>query len=166
VSERELSTDLFGGRIALPLAIAPTGLNGIFWNKADLRLASAASHANIPFIQSTLSNDSIDDVARIEGLRHWWQLYVFGERRSRASVQNSFCCSRSSEAKSSSGRQKGPASSAMTENPFSASRHAKVAPPAPAPMMRKSTASFSPYSRMGAQPPRENTSGALGNGNL
>jgi (S)-mandelate dehydrogenase len=86
VSERELSTNLFGERIALPLAIAPTGLNGVFWDKADLRLASASARANIPFIQSTLSNDSIEDVARIEGLRHWWQLYVFGERRSRVAL--------------------------------------------------------------------------------
>jgi (S)-mandelate dehydrogenase len=70
----------------MPLAIAPTGLNALFWDKADLRLASAAARANIPFIQSTLSNDSMDEVAQIKGLRHWWQLYIFGERRSREAL--------------------------------------------------------------------------------
>lgn len=86
VSERDLSTTLFGEGIAMPLAIAPTGLNALFWDKADLRLASAAARANIPFIQSTLSNDSMDEVAQIKGLRHWWQLYIFGERRSREAL--------------------------------------------------------------------------------
>ena len=32
----------------------------------------------IPFVQSTMSNDTVEDVARVPGLRHWWQLYVFG----------------------------------------------------------------------------------------
>lgn len=82
VADRDLSTSLFGERIALPLAIAPTGLNGVFWDKADVRLAAAAARAAVPFIQSTLSNDPVEEVAQIAGLRHWWQLYVFDERRS------------------------------------------------------------------------------------
>ncbi|MBV8494477.1 MAG: alpha-hydroxy-acid oxidizing protein [Alphaproteobacteria bacterium] len=78
VSHTDVSTMLFGRRMAMPIAIAPTGLNGLFWPHADLRLAEAAAEAGIPFAQSTMSNDAMDRVARVPGLRYWWQLYVFG----------------------------------------------------------------------------------------
>jgi (S)-mandelate dehydrogenase len=58
--------------------VAPTGLNGLFWPHADLRLAEAAAAAGVPFAQSTMSNDLMSRVGRVPGLRHWWQLYVFG----------------------------------------------------------------------------------------
>ncbi|MGH7029382.1 MAG: alpha-hydroxy acid oxidase [Stellaceae bacterium] len=78
VSRRDVSTELFGRRMAIPLAIAPTGLNELFWPHADLRLAEAAAEAGVPFAQSTMSNDGMAMVGRVPGLRYWWQLYVFG----------------------------------------------------------------------------------------
>lgn len=78
VSRRNLSTRLLGRESALPLAIAPTGLNELFWPHADVRLAEAAAAAGVPFIQSTMSNDAMERVARVPRLRHWWQLYLFG----------------------------------------------------------------------------------------
>jgi (S)-mandelate dehydrogenase len=41
-------------------------------------LAQAAAKCGVPFVQSTMSNDRMEDVAQVPGLRHWWQLYVFG----------------------------------------------------------------------------------------
>ncbi|QGM96772.1 alpha-hydroxy-acid oxidizing protein [Methylocystis parvus] len=79
VSHRDQSVALFERSMPLPFAIAPTGLNGLFWRKADVLLARAAAEAGIPFIQSSMSNDPIEDVAAVPDLRHWWQLYVFGE---------------------------------------------------------------------------------------
>ena len=78
VSHRDISTVLFDRRMAMPIAIAPTGLNGIMWAHADLRLAQAAAEAGIPFAQSTMSNELMERVAQVPGLRYWWQLYVFG----------------------------------------------------------------------------------------
>ncbi len=78
VRHRDQSVKLFGRQTPLPFAIAPTGLNGLFRHKADFLLAEAAAEAGIPFIQSTMSNDRMEEIARIPGLRHWWQLYVFG----------------------------------------------------------------------------------------
>ena len=67
------------GRVApMPLIVAPTGLNGIFQKHGDTALAQAAAKAGIPFVQSTMSNDTIEMVARVAGLRHWFQLYIFG----------------------------------------------------------------------------------------
>lgn len=80
VSRRDQSISLFDRAMPLPFAIAPTGLNGLFWKKADVLLARAAAEAGIPFIQSTMSNDRMEDVAAVPNLRHWWQLYAFGDR--------------------------------------------------------------------------------------
>lgn len=78
VSHRDIATTLFDRPMPLPFAIAPTGLNGLFWYEADLHLAEAAAEAGIPFVQSTMSNVAMERIAKVPGLRHWWQLYVFG----------------------------------------------------------------------------------------
>lgn len=81
VSQRNAATTLFGRAMPLPIVIAPTGLNGLFRAGADRLLAEAAHEAGIPFTQSTMSNMAMEDVrAGLHGLRHWWQLYVFGPR--------------------------------------------------------------------------------------
>ena len=43
VSHRDVSTMLFGRKTTIPVAVAPTGFNGLFWPHADLRLAEAAA---------------------------------------------------------------------------------------------------------------------------
>jgi len=78
VSRRSLATKILGRAAAMPLIVAPTGLNGLFRHGADTALAQAAAAAGVPFVQSTMSNDSVEEVARVPRLRHWWQLYVFG----------------------------------------------------------------------------------------
>lgn len=78
VSQRSLETTLLGRKAAMPFVIAPTGLNGLFRHHADTMLAQAAASRGVPFVQSTMSNDRMEDVATVPGLRHWWQLYVFG----------------------------------------------------------------------------------------
>jgi (S)-mandelate dehydrogenase len=78
VSHRSLATTILGRPAPLPLIVAPTGLNGLFRHRADTELAQAAAACGIPFVQSTMSNDAVEDVARVPHLRHWWQLYVFG----------------------------------------------------------------------------------------
>ena len=79
VSERRLDVPILGHGAPLSLMIAPTGLNGIFLRGADSALARAAASAGVPFVQSTMSNDRLEEIACIPGVRHWWQLYVFGE---------------------------------------------------------------------------------------
>jgi (S)-mandelate dehydrogenase len=78
VSKRTLRRRVLGKDVFNPVMVAPTGLNGVFMRHADTELARGAAHAGVPFIQSTMSNDRMEDVAKVKGLRHWWQLYVFG----------------------------------------------------------------------------------------
>ena len=78
VSRRSLTGPVLGKPAPLPLAIAPTGLNGLFCRGADRMLAQGAAGMGVPFSQSTMSNQTMEEVATVPNLRHWWQLYVFG----------------------------------------------------------------------------------------
>jgi (S)-mandelate dehydrogenase len=81
VSKRNLSTLVLGAPSALPLAVGPTGLNGLSWRDGDMELARAASAAGVPFAMSTVSMSLVEDVAREAPGRLWLQAYVFSERR-------------------------------------------------------------------------------------
>lgn len=78
VSRRTLDGPVLGRPAKLPLVVAPTGLNGLFMKGADVAMAQGAAAAGVPFTQSTMSNQRMEEVAKVAGLRHWWQLYVFG----------------------------------------------------------------------------------------
>jgi (S)-mandelate dehydrogenase len=74
LAARDLSVQAFGTTQPLPLMIAPMGLNGAFWPKGDLALASAARKAGIPFMLSTAANASIEEVADKVGGDLWFRL--------------------------------------------------------------------------------------------
>jgi (S)-mandelate dehydrogenase len=76
VSQRDLSTEMFGRRQQMPVVIAPTGLNGALWPDGDVLLARAAAKAGIPFALSTASSATIEEVADRAGGDLWFQLYV------------------------------------------------------------------------------------------
>jgi (S)-mandelate dehydrogenase len=78
VSQIDLRRSIMGRPSSLPFAIAPTGFNGLLWPHGDVALARAAAGRGIPCGQSTVSNATIADVAATPGLRHWFQLYVYG----------------------------------------------------------------------------------------
>lgn len=77
---RDLSIDLFGHRLEVPFAIAPTGLNGIYWPGGDVLLARAAAQAGAGFALSTASNTSIEDIAQLPDGVRFFQMYPWGGR--------------------------------------------------------------------------------------
>lgn len=76
VSTRDQSVDWFGQRLPMPMIIAPTGLNGLFCHNGDIALARAAARFGLPFVLSTASNNSIEEVAAACNGDLWFQLYV------------------------------------------------------------------------------------------
>src|SRR4051812_20727416 len=76
VSKRDQSATIFGRTYASPFGISPTGGAGLFRRGADLMLAEAAAHANIPYIISGSSNDSLETAARGAPKNAWYQLYA------------------------------------------------------------------------------------------
>ncbi len=79
-SGRHQRIRLFGRESDSPLAICPTGLNGMLRRDADVALARAAEKHGIPFCLGTLSTTSLERVAREAHGRLWMQLYVMNRR--------------------------------------------------------------------------------------
>jgi L-lactate dehydrogenase (cytochrome) len=79
-SHRSLRTTIVGQPTALPLAIAPTGLTGLFHPNGEIHGALAAEGAGIPFCLSTMSICSIEDVSGAVERPFWFQLYVMKDR--------------------------------------------------------------------------------------
>jgi L-lactate dehydrogenase (cytochrome) len=86
VSQRSLATTMLGEKVALPLAIAPTGLTGLFHGDGEIHGCRAAHKAGIPFTLSTMSICSIEDVAGAVDKPFWFQLYVMRDRAFSASL--------------------------------------------------------------------------------
>ncbi|MFI0471617.1 alpha-hydroxy acid oxidase [Halomonas sp. HMF6819] len=80
VGPRKLDTTLFGHTHTMPLAIGPTGFNGMLTRDGDLKLARAARDAGIPFVLSSVSTTRLEEIAAIEGLTAWMQIYFYRDR--------------------------------------------------------------------------------------
>ena len=73
--EVSLKTKLFGVEYDAPFGIAPIGLQGLMWPKAPQILAKAAFEHNLPFILSTVTTSSIEEIGKITEGNAWFQLY-------------------------------------------------------------------------------------------
>jgi L-lactate dehydrogenase (cytochrome) len=80
VSEVRLDSLLFGQRCALPVALGPVGLTGMYARRGEALAARAAAKAGIPFCMSTVSICSAAEVAQASGVAPWFQLYVLRDR--------------------------------------------------------------------------------------
>jgi L-lactate dehydrogenase (cytochrome) len=81
MENRSTATTMIGQKVAMPVAIAPTGLTGMQHADGEILAARAAKAFGIPFTLSTMSICSIEDVARgTDGHPFWFQLYVMKDR--------------------------------------------------------------------------------------
>ncbi len=77
---RSTASNMVGQQVAMPVAIAPTGLTGMQHADGEILAARAAREFGIPFALSTMSICSIEDVAKHAGEGFWFQLYVMKDR--------------------------------------------------------------------------------------
>ncbi len=80
VSSIDTSTEIFGKKTNLPMAVAPTGIAGLTWYEGELELAKAAAKAGVPFTLATGSNTAMERIAGEAGGRNWFQLYMWREK--------------------------------------------------------------------------------------
>ena len=85
-SRRTMETELLGEKLAMPLAIAPTGLTGLVHGNGEILAAKAAEAAGSIYTLSTMSICTIEDVAAAIKKPFWFQLYVFRDREFSKSV--------------------------------------------------------------------------------
>ncbi|MCD6667350.1 MAG: alpha-hydroxy-acid oxidizing protein [Hydrogenophaga sp.] len=80
MENRSTETTMVGQKVAMPVAIAPTGLTGMQHADGEILAAKAARKFGVPFTLSTMSICSIEDVAKHAGEGFWFQLYVMKDR--------------------------------------------------------------------------------------
>ena len=81
MENRSTATTMIGQNVAMPVAIAPTGLTGMQHADGEILAARAAKKFGIPFTLSTMSICSIEDVSKgTDGHPFWFQLYWMRDR--------------------------------------------------------------------------------------
>ncbi len=81
MENRSTRSTMIGQSVAMPVAIAPTGLTGMQHADGEILAARAAKAFGVPFTLSTMSICSIEDVAAgTDNHPFWFQLYVMKDR--------------------------------------------------------------------------------------
>ena len=80
VAELDCGVPLLGVSQAAPFIVGPTGLNGLYWPRAEEALARASQRAGVPFVLSTASTSLLEDVRAASDGALWLQLYVQEDR--------------------------------------------------------------------------------------
>ena len=80
LENRSLRSTMIGQDVAMPVALAPTGLTGMQHADGEILAARAAEKFGVPFTLSTMSICSIEDVAANTTKPFWFQLYVMKDR--------------------------------------------------------------------------------------
>ncbi|MCR9125672.1 MAG: alpha-hydroxy-acid oxidizing protein [Rhodobacteraceae bacterium] len=73
---RSTATQMIGQDVAMPVALAPVGLTGMQHADGEMKAARAAEKFGVPFTLSTMSINSIEDVASYTSKPFWFQLYT------------------------------------------------------------------------------------------
>jgi L-lactate dehydrogenase (cytochrome) len=83
VADRDLTTSVCGLPLSMPLILGPTGLARLAHPDGELAIGRAAQSQHIPFVLSTGSSFSIEDVAAATGddRQLWFQLYLLKDRK-------------------------------------------------------------------------------------
>jgi L-lactate dehydrogenase (cytochrome) len=80
LAHRSTRSTMIGAPVAMPVAIAPTGLTGMQHADGEILAARAAEAFGVPFTLSTMSICSIEDIAAHTKAPFWFQLYVMRDR--------------------------------------------------------------------------------------
>ncbi|MCE8547358.1 alpha-hydroxy-acid oxidizing protein [Ruegeria pomeroyi] len=76
MSGRSTASQMVGQDVAMPVALAPVGLTGMQNADGEIKAARAANEFGVPFTLSTMSINSIEEVAEATGRPFWFQLYT------------------------------------------------------------------------------------------
>src|SRR3954471_9805593 len=80
IANRDTSTTILGEKATMPLICAPVGSTGMQYGDGEIHACRAAQAFGIPYTLSTMSINSIEDVAENVDKPFWFQLYVMKDR--------------------------------------------------------------------------------------
>ncbi len=86
MENRSTATKMVGLDVKMPVAIAPVGLTGMQSADGEIKAARAAEKFGIPFILSTMSICSMEDVAAATTAPFIYQLYMMRDREAMSNM--------------------------------------------------------------------------------
>ena len=79
MSGRSTAAKMISEDVSMPVALAPVGLTGMQHADGEIKAAKAAEAFGVPFTLSTMSINSIEDVAEATSKPFWFQLYTMND---------------------------------------------------------------------------------------
>jgi len=80
VSDRSVTTDVFGQPLQIPVMLSPAGLASLVHRDGELAAARAAESAGTVFVVSTASSYSLEEISAVTTGRLWFQVYLWKSR--------------------------------------------------------------------------------------
>ena len=80
MSGRRTDSQMIGEPVSLPVALAPVGMTGMQSANGEIKAAHAAEKFGVPFVLSTMSINSIEEVAQATSKPFWFQLYTMKDQ--------------------------------------------------------------------------------------
>jgi len=80
MTNRSTATTMAGQDVAMPVALAPVGMTGMQSADGEIKSARAAEKFNVPYTLTTMSVNSIEDVAEATTKPFWFQLYTMKDQ--------------------------------------------------------------------------------------
>lgn len=77
---RSTQSQMIGQQVTMPVALAPVGLVGMQHADGEIKAAQAAEEFGVPFTLSTMSINSIEEVAEATSKPFWFQLYTMKDQ--------------------------------------------------------------------------------------
>jgi L-lactate dehydrogenase (cytochrome) len=79
MSGRSTAARMIGQDVAMPVALAPVGMTGMQHADGEIKAARAAEEFGVPYTLSTMSINSIEEVAEATTAPFWFQLYTMND---------------------------------------------------------------------------------------
>jgi len=81
VSQRDLSTEILGEPVSMPILIAPMAFQCLAHPEGEIATAKAAAALGTVMVLSTMSTKSLEEVAQVpKHTNQWFQLYIHRDR--------------------------------------------------------------------------------------
>ena len=80
VADRSLDTTVLGTPVSMPILVPPMGFHGLCHDEAEAATARATADEKTIFCASTVSNCSLEAIAKASNGPRWFQLYVYRDR--------------------------------------------------------------------------------------
>src|SRR5258707_71204 len=75
--DRDLSINLVGHRLSMPVMIGPTGLAGLMWPQGEAAAARAAASEGTAYCLSHGSVCKLEDIPQVRAAPRWMQIFIY-----------------------------------------------------------------------------------------